>query len=177
MCQHKLTHVRVIFLNKLHILYSFITILIMYLIISNVTHIFIVRDILFQFWTECHETWLDYEEAEREQLAQTKIWFKVIPSEFLPLLQLPPYLRDRGTLRFIVQKLLLQFSTKFHHIWKVYHCNSGGDLRWLAPSLLNPFRQYGLILYVRSFIERVYGMLPIKWTVSIGSMLKFQTIC
>ena len=37
--------------------------------------------------------------------------FGLKPSEFLPLLQLPPNLRDREKIVFRFQKLLLQFST------------------------------------------------------------------
>ena len=74
------------------------------------------------------------------------IWFNAVPSEFLTLLRSPPYLRDRC---FVVQKLLLQFSTNLHQTWKGiswwYQEGGGGvDLKWLVPTPLDPIRRNGL---------------------------------
>ena len=61
------------------------------------------------------------------------MWFKVVPSEFLPLLRLNSF----------------NLSPIFAKHGRVYHGNTGGDLRWLVPSPLDSYKQNQVIRFNR----------------------------
>ena len=81
----------------------------------------------------------------RSKSNMVKLKFGVKSVQVLAPFRVAPYLREEGKDRVLLStNFSFNILPIFTKLGRAYHGNTGGDLRWLAPSPLDSFRQNGL---------------------------------